>query len=168
MRRRSPAITVASSLRDRSDRSASQRGCRVRASRTARAKSGVLASRPQEDLELAIGSETQPVALHADSHSCSPEADAKLERVPPGRKPRIDRQRIAGRPEPEKPPRERLPDAAHRGEMEPGRGRAGEVVEIDPAGEPQQLESFGKPPCAGEQRGVHAGESELACAVRGS
>jgi hypothetical protein len=94
------------------------------------------------------------------------ETQRELERVPLLRQPRINTQRIAAGPDPAEPEDERLPQPAHRRQMQTAGGGAGQIVEVDPSSDPEGF----------ERRPVSAGSGEDACvdggreraAVRGS
>ena len=93
----------------------------------------------------------------------------ELERVPLRRQPRIDEQCVAARPDAREAEGERLPDAAHRRQVETAGGGAGQVVEVDPSGDPQRVERLGgNRPARARSAAWMAGESELPWAVRGS
>ena len=87
---------------------------------------------------------------------------------PAAREARIDPKGIAGRTQAGEAERERLPDAAHRREVQPAGGRLGDVVEVDPGGEAKRVARLIEAAGAGEQRSVDSGRQELAWAVRGS
>ena len=109
-----------------------------------------------------VGARLDGVRADADAHAAVAEPDPQLERVPSGREHGVDRERVARGSQAGESERERPPDAAHRGEVQPAGGHVPDVVEVDPGGEAEHLERFREAAGAGEQRGVHAGRERAA------
>ena len=96
------------------------------------------------------------------------EAEPELEGLPGARQARVDVEQPAPGAKTEEAVRERLPHTAHGGEVEAAGGGAGEVVEVEPGGEAEQLEGRSGWRARAKSAAWMAGESELPCAVRGS
>ena len=96
------------------------------------------------------------------------EPEPEGERLPGVRQARIDVERTRPGAQPEEPVGEGLPDSAHGGQVQAAGGGAGEVVEVEPGREPEQLERSSGWPARAKSAAWMAGDSELPCAVRGS
>ena len=82
------------------------------------------------------------------------EANAKFECFPLLGEARIHDERVGKGSETPESPGERLPDAAHRREMQPAGGRVREVDEVDIGGDTQPAECLLEAAGAREQRGM--------------
>ena len=83
-------------------------------------------------------------------------ADGDLERVPGRRQAWIDQQGVAGRADPGETLDERLPDAAHRRQVESAGGRPGPVVKVETGSQPQHRDRLLQPPGTRQERGMDA------------
>ena len=82
------------------------------------------------------------------------EPEPERERLPGAGQARIDVEELAPGAQTEEAVGEGLPHATHRGQVEAAGGGAGEVVEVEPGGEPEQLQRPFRPAGTGEERGV--------------
>src|SRR5581483_2632448 len=89
-----------------------------------------------------------------DADAAPREAQAHLQAAPRRRQARVEPERRARRAGAEETVDERLPDAAHAGEVEACGRRLREVVEVDAGGEAQRLERLPLHARPGEERGV--------------
>ena len=78
--------------------------------------------------------------LGADRHAAPAEAHAHLEASPLRRQVRVDLEPSGARPDAGKPEHERLPQAAHRRDVQTERRRSRQVVEIDSGRDVERLE----------------------------
>jgi hypothetical protein len=90
----------------------------------------------------------------ADPHAVAVEAQPQRDLVPGRRQAGVHAERPAGGSQPEEPVGERLPRPAEGGQVQAAGGGPGAVVQVQPAGEPEQLQGLVGLAGAGQQRGV--------------
>ena len=107
-----------------------------------------------------VAGDVDRVVFRANADSlATAEAKPKSKCGPGSGKYGIEPKRLSIRLETEEAVGERLPQSAHRGEVQSDRGRAGEVVQVEASGDPEQLERpFGLSAAGVERRGDRRGE----------
>src|ERR1035437_59014 len=96
----------------------------------------------------------EPARLEAHPNGASSEPQPHLQRRPLCRQMGIDTQCVALRPHPAEADDERLPHAAHGGEVHPASGASAEVFEVDLRCQPQRRHRLGEAAGPSEERGV--------------
>ena len=107
-----------------------------------------------------------PAAIDAEPKLPSAEAKRELERIPFRRQPRIDEQRLAARSDAPEPERERLPQPAHRCQVQATGAAAGQIVEVEPGRDVQRVER--RPVASGSGEQARVDRRRQRAAVRGA